>query len=369
MNWIKDAVDEIKKLEKIDYDRRESLIIRKDEDIPQDLSCYRSVSFLHDYVGSGISETIRRIVEDATEIRRLFINCSIDVEQLRQIDFSKIEDLFIRVSGDPRYIPLKMDSIKKLEIAADGIKSTYIKGSSGKLSLISLKVSDRDDYDLNGLSHVSTLKKLSLSYIGITDLDWLDEAKYQLDSLYINDCIMDCEGIINQRNLRDLSIHRGIMLDVSPLIDLQGLEYLDLRRSSLLNEAEIRNSKIKKKIISEYDRLLLTIDNEARSLSSDAGGFIYRQNKRIEEIKTGSIKVEDLNFHQRFLLKSVSEKTFDQRVFDAIKIVYKSKKRSIMEGKPKSSLMTKEDYLKTYVEKAEYYYPFLKEIEPGAIET
>ena len=40
-----------------------------------------------------------------------------------------------------------------------------------------------------------------------------------------------------------------------------------------------------------------------------------------------------------------------------------------MEGKPKSSLMTKEDYLKTYVEKAEYYYPFLKEIEPGAIET
>ena len=365
MDWVKEAVDEIKKLEKIDSDRRESLFIRNVEDIPEDLSCYKSVSFFHDYVGPDISETIRKIVEEATQIRRLFINFPIDSEKLRQIDFSKIEDLFIRVSGDPGYIPLRMDNIKKLEIAADGIKSTHIEDPSGELSLVSLNISDRDDYNLKGLSDVRTLKKLSLSHIGITDLDWLERAKYQLDSLYINDCIMDCAGIIGQRNLSDLTIHRGIMLDISPLNELQGLDYLDLRRSSLLNEGMIRNCKIKKIIISEYDRLLLTVDNEAQSIASEAGRFVYYQNKRIEDIKKENKKIEDLTFHQRFLLKSVSRKPLEQRIHDAIKIVYDNKVRWIKESKPKSPLMAKDEYLKTYVEKAEYYYPFLKEGSQG----
>ena len=363
MDWLKEAIDKIKEQEQIELDRRVSLIIRKAEDIPQDLSSYRSVSFLHDYEGPDISEIIEKIVTDATEFRRLFINCSIDVEQLRMIDLSMIEDLFIRVKGDPRHIPLRLDKIKKLEIAADGIRSTYLVDTSGNKSLISLNISDRKDYDLKALSNVITLKYLSLSHIGITDLDWLVGANYQLESLYVNDCIMDCSGIARQKALRKLSIHRGVMLDASSLDDLHNLEYLDLNRSSILGEDSLRSRKIRSIILSDYDRQVFTIDREVRSIASEAGRFIYHQNKKIDEMKNGDIKIEDLNFHQRYLLKSVSKKTFDQRVCDAIKIVYENKKRWIKEGKPKSPLMTKDEYLKAYVEKAEYYYPFLKEGE------
>lgn len=362
MGWLEDAKNVLADLERFDAKKRTGLIIKSTEDLRDCYAGIKSLTFRIDYSGPSIESILPSILEKSCDLNSLHIFTNrLSWKTICSLNLSHIQDLTFNLEGDVTPERLVAPCLKKLSIFGTG-ELTPIElmlhpvphiDFSGMNVLENLELRHFQQVDPTDFQNVKTLKRLVITYSNIENLDWLKRTSYSLDTLCFDGPIDDCGGVVYQSNLKELCLYHSHLADVSPIENLQSLRKLDLRYGTVTSEGNLRSMGIEELTITREDDDYLRIRTQVKGLVRTAVMHYQLQNKQLNKIN------ELPELRKRILLRATSE-PFDVRLQHLIQMEFNRTLKEINDDdKTIVTSISKEDYLKLFVEETIKYCPFV----------
>ena len=357
-DWLGQTIGDLARLKEIDAEKSNSLSIYSDQDFPASLDNVKSVHISYKYEGKQIISLIERVLSQA-QLSRLSIMYSVKWADICSLDLSGIEELAISLEGELTADTIGTNSLRKLEMFGE---KDVINGEMLNLSTISmlesLSIHRIMGFDPWQIVSLSGLKKLDIQDSGISNLEWLKDASYQLENLCIIDPIFDCSGIEAQKSIIKLTIGHCVMMDATPIAELHHLKHLDIRNGSFFGGEGLRKLGI--------DELFLNRqDVDSHRLKASASGLTYWAAMRIRNQNKNYSNQEymsNLNPFQRRRALRLLELPIEQRIMEAIEQEYKHHIRVVSESKyPRLASYSNEEYIRAFKTEAERLFPFITE--------
>ena len=356
MDWFTTTIKDIVEFERIEQEKPFRLSLQSVEDIPGDIEDIRIFS-LHIspmFEGMSVTELLRKLLPILPELKKLSVFQEIYWKEACSLELNNLEELTLTIAGDIGNEILKADKLKALTIFADDTYSArdMIFPHLGELE--SLRLFRLKGVNPSAFSRFSRLKTLEIKKIGITDLDWLQNADYQLDKLIVDDIISDCSGLNYQKHLQSLLIRNSVFLDISPIANMNSLKYLDMY-GALVDEEQLRSAEIEQLIITDQDYWESSITNEVRELCRDAARLMIAHKKELK-------KLDELEpWKKGYVIRRVS-KPLEEQVKEALANVYLTKVRRMNEEcKQAKTEKAKDIHLMEFQNRAMEMFPFLEE--------
>ena len=356
-DWLGETIEVIEQMKRFDEEESTRLTINSDQDIPESFEDIKSVLISHKYDGNQVGDVIENLLEKAPFIQKLTIMPPVKWSDICSMDWGCIEDLKVSLEGEITTESLIIKKLKRLTLFGEkGISHGACLDISNIKSLESLSIHRIRDFDAIGISPLSGLKELDLQDIGLSSLEWLWEAKYQLQKLCIIDSIFDCSGLETQSNLTRLTIRPCVMMDVTPIENLHFLKHLDLSTGSILSEGNLREMGIDELLLNRHDADLCKVKTDAMwithwvAMSIRAQDNNYRNQDYLEKLNP---------FRKKSVLRTL-ELPLEQRIIESIEHQYKRHLQMIKEYKyQRLQTLTNNEYLQLFERESKKIYPFL----------
>ena len=319
MDWFTRTIKDIVEFERIEQEKPFRLSLQSVEDIPEDIEDI-GVFSLHIssmYEGMPVIELLRKLLSILPELKKLSVYQEISWHEACSLELDKLEELTLTIAGDIDNEILKADGLKSLTIFADVNNSAHEMGFPELKELESLHLFRVRGVNPSDFSRFSKLKILEIKKLGIVNLDWLQNAEYQLDTLIIDDNISDCSGLTHQKHLQSLSLWGGVFLDVSPIANMSSLKYLDMY-GALVDQEQLREAGIEQVIITDKDRWESSVNYEVRELCREAAKLMIARKKELKDLDELSAG------KKRYVIKQLS-KPLKEQVKEALATVYLTK--------------------------------------------
>lgn len=370
MEWFKEAQLVAEYWDNYDNRQKTHVHIREISDLPEIWDGIESV-FL---VGSD-SELIKKlpdILKEAKNLKELSISrYYFDWNDLTTLDLKKLESLNIQIK-QVYYAPrLCLPNLKSLILSYPEdkiIKSTsevYEEHMdySGLRGLNRLDLRNMADISPDDFSELDMLEYLRLTHNYGANLEWLKNAKYRLKTLIIDHGVEDCSGINYQECIENLELFYHEIKDISPIERLQNLKKLNLGRNLLEAEGNLRNMGIERLQITKRDYDTLRIYDEVKKIVQIAVKEDRNRKQYYEENKDKPF------FLKKTILKDFLSNSFIERIKILVKEIYQYRieKFYSKEGKWEINsryvkVLSEEEYIQYFQQKAIEYYPFLSEL-------
>lgn len=341
-----------------------------------------SVSF-----GLGFREPLNpkflnRLIESLPNLRKLSFNCgtsTLSWETLAELQLTKIKSLYVRMSEAKRPLKIVAPLLEEFKYSGD---------DEEKLTPIELIGTPRQRYDFSGMPNLHTLdirrwgmldyasllslknlKKLIISDVNLTKLQWLSPG-YQLETLCVWGALESLDGLATQQKLRTLDLSRNKLSDIrevgllnslqrldlrfnpiadaSPIEELDGLEYLNLISETPISEGTLRSKGIKTVLLTFEDRDYDSIGGKINDFSLYAYSAIKGEDKR------------DLTHANDFIRRRTiieRQKPYEERLKSKIQQAFDL---SLREINPFNFQYYNFGYKQEYIRRAIVKYPFLK---------
>lgn len=194
----------------------------------------------------------------------------------------------------------------------------------------------------------------------------MKNTKYRLKTLIVDHGVEDCSDLKYQRSIETLEFFYHHITDVSAIEQLTKLKKLDLGRNLIEDEGNLRNMDI------EWIRLTRR-DDDIRSICDEVKGIVQiavkedlNRKQRYEESKDKKI------FLQKAELEDFLSKSFVERIRILVKEIYhrRIEKFHTQDGQKTIDsrfvkVLSVEEYIQCFQQKANEYYPFLSEPYEG----
>lgn len=368
--WFERAVDYKHTLEYSDKLRAIHIHCWTQEDLPEEWEKIESLS-----IGGTDENLIKElpdILEKAVDLKKLsIVQYTLKWEELCKLNLENIEKLSVKVDKIAYFPRMDCPKLRELSLSARGTESDC--GSEeeyashmdytglAKLEKLTLHV---PPICLDDFAELRSLRYLRLNTAQSDNLDWLNNAKYSLQTLIISEGIRDCRGIKYQEEIEELSFYDHEITDVSPIETLKKLKKLDLGRDLLKDEGHLRNMNLESIQITNQDILLRNTLNDVNNIVDEAVRRYRAEKKWYEENKNDSLpfkthrceafKVKSYREHiKRFVRDEYNRslKEFDTQEW--LEYIQKSCRR----------VLPPEEYIAFFKKKALELYPFLADEE------
>lgn len=362
MGWLEDAIAIKNEMLKFEEEKKHSLFIKNASDIPSDLSGFSFIAFSSDYDGPSPVTVLTDIITRCPRLKKVSIHSNaITWEEACSLSFGSIEEFLFSLDGIPGTAKLNAAKLKKLVIFAKAdltpiellITPVPEIDFSGVPDLEQLELRHFQQVNPDNFANNKKLKKLIITESNLSDLQWLQNAKYSLINLYIDGAIEDCSGITCQKSLESVIINHSFIRDANPFLQLPNLKYLDLRYGNESVSGTLQNADIPKILISRRDGEIEAVRRRVCDLIRTAVMRIQSEDKRADNI-------DDLpELRKRIFLRQINQ-TFEERLKQHIQLAYKSALTRMEETdyRTYSSLSVK-DTKTLFSQMAIEYYPFL----------
>lgn len=222
------------------------------------------------------------------------------------------------------------------------------------------------DISPDDFSDVATLEYLRLTYNYGSNLEWLKNIKYRLKTLIVDHGVEDCSDLKYQRSIETLEFFYHRITDVSAIEQLTNLKRLDLGRDLIKNEGNLRNTGIEWIQITRRDYDIKRIYDEVKGIVQIAVKEDLNRKQRYEENKDKKI------FLQKADLEDFLAKSFGERIKILVKEIYhrRIEKFRTKDGQKAIDsrfvkVLSVEEDIQCFQQKANEYYPFLSEPYKG----
>lgn len=360
MGWL----DEVEKIynNQVEFERTKPfrLTVKSENDIPENLGSYKVINFFSDYKGAPLEKILPGVLKKAYDLDEINILaypvtwefiCSLELKGITSIAFS--------LRGVPSHEELHAVHLRKLKIFGDEyltpielmLRPYPHLNLSGLDSLEILELRHLQQVDPSDFKNISSLKKIVITDADILNLNWLKEASYQLDSLYIQGPLENCEGITSQPLLKELALNDTCISNILPIETLQNLKKLDLRYIEGLGDNNLRSMGIESVLINHFDQDLMRIRDEVQGLSRKAVIHYLGIKKAIESDN-------DLPQIKRILYQDILKKPYEEVIKDYIQQGFDHMLNTIDNNH--GFTITKDERRDIFIDEAMSYYPFLK---------
>ena len=301
-------------------------------------------------------------------------NYCFDWEELAALDMEKLEYLNVSIK-QVYYAPrLCLPDLKTLILSCS--EDSSVKEALGKYeehmdysglnNLNRLELYYMPDISPDDFSDVATLEYLRLTYNYGSNLEWLKNTKYRLKTLIVDHGVEDCSDLKYQRSIETLEFFYHRITDVSAIEQLTNLKRLDLGRDLIKDEGNLRNMGIEWIQITRRDYDIKRIYDEVKGIVQIAVKEDLNRKQRYEENKDKKI------FLQKADLEDFLAKSFGERIKILVKEIYhrRIEKFHTKDGQKAIDsrfvkVLSVEEYIQYFRQKANEYYPFLSEPYEG----
>ena len=337
-----------------------------DSELVKRLECFNNLKKLHifyGYKGMITAEGINAIIHACPNLTELSITHKCDCEMLSKLNLTKIEKLSFSCN---KFTPIVINApvLKKLDIFASDLDDKKKTSKSlvrcyfdfsGMPCLETFSSSCCYYFDYSSLGVLSKLKHIKITDKYLTDLLWLSE-KYQLEKLSVFGKVVSLAGVECQKNLKKLQLQYNKIRDVSALVELHQLEYLDLFKNDILDEDFVRQLNISTTLLTKMDRELYEIEDRFVSLYGlSFSGEVYRLmlywDRRNEKTALS---------YQKKRIQKWKNTPYPDRVKAAAQTIFSLLYIQLCEGKYCQIQNPTNQHKRTYIESGLKYYPFLK---------
>lgn len=237
---------------------------------------------------------------------------------------------------------------------------------SGLNNLNRLELRYMQDISPDDFSDVTTLEHLRLMYNYGSNLEWLKNTKYRLKTLIVDHGVEDCSDLKYQKSIETLEFFYHHITDVSAIEQLTNLKRLDLGRNLIKDEGNLRNMGIEWIQITRRDYDIKRIYDEVKGIVQIAVKEDLNRKQRYEENKDKKI------FLQKADLEDFLANSFGERIKILVKEIYhrRIEKFHTQDGQKAIDsrfvkVLSVEEYIQCFQQKASEYYPFLSEPYKG----
>ena len=383
MGWLEAAFEFKKYLEAVDLDSSNHFRAENPSALLHNYSEPESISISMDAFGTAVS--LNLLQRKAPQLKSLSVfGSGLNMKDNNTLSFPNLESLTISVVGYPETMIFQTPALKTLKISwKDWFSPLEILCASPvhidlsmcpELQTLELRHCPKCDPAI--FSNLKQLKNLTITDSTIQDLNWLGDTSYQLERLYMDGPLKNCDGIKHQAKLHDLIINHSDIRDCSPLSRLTELSYLDLRDNDIrdispltqlkkLKYLNLKNNNIEKEellrsmgipsiIITQKDDELIRIKNKVQSIGIDVMRGLHYEAKR-----SNIIDIKSPEWARKAKYKR-NATPLEELLQQGITAQYKANLRKIASEGPGPDIRELSDcYLEHYKKEAIIYYPFL----------
>ena len=373
LEWFKEAQRYNTYLHDYDKQKKKHLCIKDFTDIPENWDEVESVFMVCE--DNELVKKIPYILKVAKNLKKLSVSrYYFDWEELVALDMKKLELLNVNIK-QIYYAPrLCLPDLKTLILSCS--EDNLVKDASenyeehmdysGLNNLNRLELYYMADISPDDFSDVATLEYLRLMYNYGSNLEWLKNTKYRLKTLIVDHGVEDCSDLKYQRSIEILEFFYHRITDVSAIEQLTNLKRLDLGRDLIKDEGNLRNMGIEWIQITRRDYDIKRIYDEVKGIVQIAVKEDLNRKQRYEENKNKKI------FLQKADLEDFLEKSFGERIKILVKEIYhrRIEKFHTKDGQKAIDsrfvkVLSVEEYIQCFRQKANEYYPFLSEPYEG----
>ena len=385
MGWLEDALDYKKYLEAAELNSSNSFRAEKPYELMKNYSEPESISISMDEFGTAFS--LKLLQEKAHQLKSLSVfGVGMNMESNNILSFPNLESLTLTVSGYPEKMIFQTPALKTLKIywrdwfspmeVLCALPAHIDLSQCPKLQTLELRHCPK--CDPSNFSDRKELKKLTITYSTIQDLNWLMDTSYQLENLYIDGELENCDGIAYQTNLQYLALnHTAIrdwtplsklgelsyldlrnndIRDISALTQLKNLRYLNLKNNNIEREDLLRNMGIPSLIITQKDDELAQIKGRVHSIGKDVMRGLHHEAKQ-----SNIIDIKSPEWIRKAKYKR-SATPVEELLKEGITARCKSDiKKVATDGPGVEFIELSACYLEYYKKEAISYYPFLSD--------
>ena len=360
MDWLENAIKIYKESGVFEQSSNSKVLISSNNDLPDDFNGIKSVAFMSDLKDDCIEELILDVINKANDLESLSVfSKEISWSFISSLELSHLTELTFSLKGDITHEKVYAPKLKKLCLFGNSnltplelmLKTYSHFNFSGMNALNSLELRHFQLIDPIDFAELSSLKKLIITDSEITNLDWLKDASYQLESLYIKGPVENCKGVVYQPTLKELRLNDNHIQDVSPIIQLKQLNILDLSYREDLDDSILRQQDIETLVITRYDHDIMWIRKIVLDLTRDA----VNNYRGIEK----KIKKEDSTRLSRIILERKLNRPFEEIMKEFIQLEFNRRLRIIGEKRVNTLCISQDEYKRTFIDEAIDYYPFL----------
>lgn len=376
------TVDNPLNIRSLHFDKTYS--IQTDETISL-LHCFRNVKSVYfglDFCEPLNSKFLNQMIAVLPKLQSLRFNSgytNLSWEMLSELQMPNIRYLYARMSKASKPKKIVAPQLEEFICYADDEEKLtpmerlravrYPCDFSGMPNLQTVDIRYYGILDYSSFSVLSGLKKLVISDVNLTDLQWLSP-NYQLRTLCVWGALETVTGISTQRELeildlshnaladidevgelhklRQLDLRFNQISDISSVETLENLEYLNLISDTPLPEGMLRKKGIKTVLLSQADRDMDSINGKINEFSRYAYFAIKSENER--DLSGAN------DFSSRRILAE-RQKPYEERLKSKIQQAFELSLQSV---NPFNFRYYHFGYREEYIRRACEKYPFLK---------
>lgn len=360
MNWLEDAINIYNEQEGFDEEKKYTLSIDSVDSIPASFEGIKRLLISHKFEDDPMS-ILPEILRKATELEVLHVSgahqlawsdiCSLPLDGVRKLSVSIVGS----ASGATMVAPELTDlcvfgraDLTPLEIMINPMPHIDF---SRMPNIKRLELRHFQQVDPHDFQDLSRLKYLFISEANITDLTWLTDTSYSLDTLIIDGGLESCAGVEAHHDLQTLVLYHGYFTDISPIESLHKLKKLDLQYNNLSDEGNLRLLGIDELIITRRDHDLHWIRGRVDDMIRWAVIRLRGQNRQNPD--------ELPELRRKYFLRSIN-RPFEDRIKSLIQSEFDNRiRRAREEDRPIGVQMSKEEYVALFTQMAQEYCPFL----------